>query len=177
MKDNKVRINKKFAAWSNGEEIRLVPSVRHDIDNYGKMIIEYKTNLDEGNEIWCSNCAVVRNECRCSEYEADHYWELGDHLAALKEMMRAAMQVLPDESVGFEFEDMQWLDPEETLYWHPNVQEFLRYNRRCIDYCKRDPRLWPILKCSRTYRDYRNYLATLGHWAHDTHNNTYRNCW
>ena len=85
----------------------------------------------------------------------------------MHQMIYAATMVLPDESVGFEFEDVQWLNPWESLYWHPNVREFLRLNRRCEDYCKRDPRLWPILEAERTYRNYKKYLRTLGQWVHE----------
>ena len=88
-------------------------------------------------------------------------------VAALEQMMGAASSVLPDESVGFEFEDMQWLNPHETLYWHPNVREFLRLMRRCRDYCRRDPRLWPIYKDSWPYRDNCKFIDNLHRWRYD----------
>lgn len=175
--DKRVRINKVMVGWSNGKEVHLPPSVHRLVDDYGKMRHDYWRNIEEGYEIEMGSCTTVREECLCHEHEADHSWEQGRHLEALNEMMHAAMYVLPDESAGFEFEDAQWLNPEETLYWHPNIQEFLRYNRRCIDYCKRDPRLWPAYRGSDIELSYRKYLSTLGRWAHDTHNNTYRNCW
>ena len=72
-------------------------------------------------------------------------------VAALEQMMGAASRVLPDESIGLEFEDMQWLNPEEVVFWHPNVREYLRLMRRCEGYCKQNPRLWPLLEDSRIY--------------------------
>ncbi|MBR5353295.1 MAG: hypothetical protein IK126_06240 [Bacteroidales bacterium] len=165
-KDNRIRINKKMVAWSNGERTNIVPSEWKKVDDYGRTMRNYHCSLREGDENYLS-CTIIREECQCREYEADRAWEQGRHLEALNEMMRAALWVLPDESVGYEFEDAQWLNPWESLYWHPNIQEFLRYNRRCEDYCKRDTRLWPVLEDSLTYQNYRRYLRDLGHWVHD----------
>lgn len=106
-------------------------------------------------------CTIVREECTCREYEADRFWERGMQVVALEQMMGAASRVLPDESIGFEFEDMQWLNPEEVVFWHPNVREYLRLMRRCEGYCKQNPRLWPLLEDSWTYRAYRRYLSDL----------------
>ena len=108
---------------------------------------------------------MAREECQMREYEADRSWEQGHHLEALKEMLRAALFVLPDDEPVFE--DMQWLNPDETVYWHPNVREFLRLMRRCRDYCRQDPRLWPILEGDDLYHDYNQYLSALGRWVHD----------
>ena len=163
----RIRSGKRMVAWSNGERTNIIPSLRSEVSDYGKMLIEYNWLIDEGYLIDFGPCNFVREECRCREHEADHYWEQGHHLEALKEMMRAAMWVLPDESAGFEFEDVQWLNPMETFCWHPNVREFLRYNRRCKDYCKRDPRLWPVYNGSSIERDYHGYLRALGQWVHD----------
>lgn len=154
-------------AWSDGERINVVPSVSRRIDDYGRTIRNYYRDFREGDENWYGSCAIVRDRCRCFEYEADRFWRQGRHLEALKEMMMAAQCVLPDEDEGLEFEDAQWLDPQETLYWHRNVQEFLRYNLRCIDFCKRDTRLWPIYNGSLVERDYHNYLCALGQWVHE----------
>ena len=77
----------------------------------------------------------------------------------------AATYVLPDDEP--EFEDAQWLNPWETLYWSPNIKEYLRLIRRCREYCKREPRLWPILEGSRIYRNYLDYLKALGQWARE----------
>lgn len=166
-KDNRIRINKVMMAWSNGERVNMIPSVFHQVDDYGSAMRKLYSDYREGDEYYYGSCSIVRDECRCREYEADRAWEQGRHLEALKGMMSAALWVLPDESVGLEFEDVQWLNPQETLYWHRNVQEFLRYNRRCIGYCKRDPRLWPIYNGSSIERKYHNYLHVLGQWVHD----------
>ncbi|MBQ3788636.1 MAG: hypothetical protein II849_07530 [Bacteroidales bacterium] len=82
-------------------------------------------------------------------------------VAALEQMMGAASRVLPDESIGFEFEDVQWLNPEDVVFWHPNVREYLRLMRRCEGYCKQNPRLWFLLEDSWNYRAYRRYLSDL----------------
>ena len=160
----KNKINKEWMAWSNGDEIHLSPNVRRQVDNYGAKIIDYQHCLDEGYEIYHSESYVVLHKCRLREYEADHYWELGEHLNALNEMMKAATYTLPDDEP--EFEDVQWLNPSEMLYWHPNVKEFLRLALRCRDYCKRDSRLWPIFNGSWVEQSHSNYLKTLGEWVH-----------
>lgn len=167
MKRKRIKVNRKMMAWSDGVRTNVVPSVFRQVDDYGRTMWNYYRDFREGDEHWYGTCAIIRDKCRCYEYDADRAWEQGRHLRALKEMMRAALWVLPDESEGFEFEDVQWLCPQETLFWHRNVQEFLRYNRRCIDYCKRDPNLWPIYNGSSIERDYHNYLRTLGQWVHD----------
>lgn len=164
-KDKRIRINKVMVGWSNGKEVHLPPSVRCEVDNYGKLMCDYHRSIDEGYLIDVGPCTKACEECRCREYEADHYWEQGLHIDALKEMMRAATYVLPDDEP--EFEDVQWLDPWETLYWSQNIKEYLRLIRRCREYCKRDPRLWPILEESRVYRDYLSYLKALGQWARE----------
>lgn len=164
-KDNRIRINKVMMAWSDGERVNIVPSVFRQVDDYGSLMRKYYDDYREGDENYYGICSMVRDKCHCHEYEADRAWERGEHLEALKEMMRAALWVLPDEGVDIMFEDCQWLNPDETLYWHRNVQEFLRYNRRCIDFCKRDPRLWPLYKGSDIEKDYQGYLRTLGEWV------------
>ena len=163
-KDHRIRINKVMAGWSNGEEIHLPPSVRREVESYGRSECEYNRRLEEGREVYWGPCTYARNVIRCREAEADHYWELGDHLEALREMMWAARGALPDDEPGTE--DIQWLDPEETFYWNPNVREFLRLARRCRDYCRRDPRLHVVYDGSRVDRDHRGYLAALGRWVH-----------
>lgn len=167
MKEKRIRINKRMMAWSNGERTNVIPSVWSDVDDYGSALKAYYAGLREGDENLYGACSVVREECRCREYEADRYWERGMQVAALEQMMGAASRVLPDESVGFEFEDVQWLDPKEMVYWHPNVLEFLRLMRRCEGYCKQNPRLWPLLESSRIHRAYRRYLSDLGRWARE----------
>lgn len=165
-KDKRVRINKRMMAWSDGQRTNIIPSEWKKVDDYGRTMRNYHSSLREGDENYLT-CTIIREECQCREYEADRVWEQGHHLKAMNTMITAAMMVLPDESVGYEFEDAQWLNPHETLYWHPNVREFLRLMRRCEGYCKQDPRLRPLLEDSRTYRDYRRYLVDLGRWAHD----------
>lgn len=167
MKEKRIRINKRMIAWSNGERTNVIPSVWSEVDDYGSALKAYHAGLREGDENLYGACSVVREECRCREYEADRLWERGLHLDALNQMLRAASMVLPDEAAGFEFEDMQWLDPDETLFWHPNVREFLRLMRRCEAFCRLEPRLRPLLDGSREYRDYRRYLQTLGRWVHE----------
>lgn len=164
-KDNRIRINKRMMAWSDGRRVNVIPSVYRQVDDYGHMMIDYHRRIDEGYLIDVGPCTMARDEARMREYEADRSWEQGHHLEALKEMLYAALFVLPDDEP--EFEDMQWLNPHETLYWHPNVREFLRLMRRCREYCRRDPRLWPVLEGDDTYRDYRKYLDALGRWVHD----------
>ena len=164
-KDKRIRINKRMMAWSDGRRVNIIPSVFRQVDDYGRLMIDYHSRIDEGYLIDVGPCAMARDEARMREYEADRSWEQGHHLEALKEMLYAALFVLPDDEP--EFEDVQWLNPHETLYWHPNVREFLRLMRRCREYCRRDPRLWPVLEDDDTYRDYRKYLDALGRWVHD----------
>ena len=166
MKDKRIRINKRMVAWSDGERTNVIPSEWRKVDNYGSARRAMFDDYREGDEFYLS-CTLIREDCRCREYEADRSWERGHRLEALNRMLGAAMMVLPDEAAGVEFEDAQWLDPDETLFWHPNVREFLRLMRRCEDYCLREPRLRPLLESERTYRDYRRYLAALGRWVHD----------
>lgn len=166
-KEKRIRINKRMMAWSDGQRTNVIPSEWAKVDDRGHTLAEYHRSLREGDEYMYGTCGVVRDECRCREYEADRLWERGHHLDALNQMLSAASMVLPDEAAGFEFEDAQWLDPDETLYWHPNVREHLRLMRRCEDYCRREPRLRPLLDASRPYRDYRRYLSALGRWVHD----------
>ena len=166
-KDKRIRINKRMMAWSDGQRTNIIPSVFRQVDDYGRTLINYQHSLREGDEYY-KPCAIIRDECCCREYEADRSWERGHHIKALDQMLRAAMMVLPDESAGLEFEDAQWLNPHETLFWHPNVREFLRLMRRCEDYCRREPRLRPLLESERTYRDYRRYLADLGRWVRES---------
>ena len=166
-KDKRIRINKRMMAWSDGRRVNVIPSVYRQVDDYGRLMIDYHSRIDEGYLIDVGPCTMARDEAKMREYEADRSWEQGHHLEALKEMLYAALTVLPDESVDFCFEDAQWLNPRETLYWHPNVREFLRLMRRCREYCRRDPRLWPVLEGDDTYRDYRKYLDALGRWVHD----------
>ena len=165
-KDNRIRINKRMMAWSDGSRVNVIPSVYRQVDDYGSMLIDYHRRIDEGYLVDLGPCTKVREEALCREYEADRAWERGCHLEALKEMMWAASSVLPDESEDLCFEDAQWLDPRETLYWHPNVREFLRLNRRCIGYCRKDPRLWPVYEESWVGRSYRKYLEDLNVYLH-----------
>ena len=164
-KDKRIRINKRMMAWSDGRRVNVIPSVYRQVDDYGRLMIDYHSRIDEGYLIDVGPCTMARDEAKMREYEADRSWEQGHHLEALKEMLYAALFVLPDDEP--EFEDVQWLNPHETLYWHPNVREFLRLMRRCREYCRRDPRLWPVLEGDDTYRDYRKYLDALGRWVHD----------
>ena len=166
-KDKRIRINKRMMAWSDGKRVNIIPSVFRQVDDYGSMLVDYHRRIDEGYLIDLGPCTTVREEASCREYEADRACEQGRHLEALREMMRAALFVLPDESVDFCFEDAQWLDPRETLYWHPNVREFLRLNRRCIELCKKDPRLKPVYEGSDMGRDYRKYLRNLNAYLHE----------
>ena len=166
MKDKRIRINKRMMAWSDGTRTNVIPSEWEKVDDYGRTLFNYHRDLREGDENYLP-CTIIREECRCREYEADRCWERGHHLQALSQMIAAAMMVLPDEAAGYEFEDAQWLNPYETFYWHPNVREFLRLMRRCEDYCRREPRLLPLLDDNREYRNYRRYLRALGRWVHD----------
>lgn len=166
-KDNRIRLNKRMVAWSNGERTNVIPSVWREVDDCGSILKSYYAGLREGDEFLYGSCDMVREACRCRECEADRLWERGRRLDALTLMLRAAAMVLPDETVGCEFEDAQWLDPDETLFWHPNVREHLRLMRRCEDLCRREPRLRPLLDASRDYRNYRRYLQTLGRWVHE----------
>ena len=151
-------------AGSDGYRVNIIPSVFRQVDDYGRLMIDYHSRIDEGYLIDVGPCTMARDEAQMREYEADRCWEQGHHLEALKEMLNAALFVLPDDEP--EFEDMQWLNPEETLYWHPNVREFLRLMRRCREYCRKDPRLWPVLEGDDTYRDYRKYLEDLNVYLH-----------
>ena len=151
-------------AWSDGYRVNIIPSVFRQVDDYGRLMIDYHSRIDEGYLIDVGPCTMARDEVQMREYEADRCWEQDHHLEALKEMLYAALFVLPDDEP--EFEDMQWLNPEETLYWHPNVREFLRLMRRCREYCRKDSRLWPVLEGDDTYRDYRKYLEDLNVYLH-----------
>ena len=144
----------------------IIPSVFRQVDDYGRLMCDYHRRIDEGYLIDVGPCTMVREESQIREYEADRCWEQGHHLEALNEMLYAALFVLPDEEP--EFEDAQWFNPWEKVYWHPNVKEYLRLIRRCRDYCRQDPRLWPVLEGDYTYREYCKYLNTLGRWVHDT---------
>ena len=164
-KHKRIRTNKRMMAWSDGQRVHIIPSVFRQVDNYGRLMADYHYRIDEGYLIDMGSSAMAREESQIREYEADRSWEQGRHFEALREMLRAAMFVLPDDEP--EFEDVQWLNPEETLYWHPNVREFLRLIRRCRDYCRQEPRLWPYLEGDYTYRRYCKYLEDLGRWVHD----------
>jgi len=164
-KDKRIRINKRMMAWSDGNRVNIIPSLRSQVDDYGRLMIDYHHRIDEGYLIDVGPCTMAREESQMREYEADRCWEQGRHLEALNEMLRAALFVLPDDEP--EFEDMQWLNPWENVYWHPNVREFLRLIRRCRDYCRKDPRLWPVLEGDYTYHEYCKFLDDLGRWAHD----------
>ena len=167
VQENKtVRIGRRLMAWSDGQRTNVVPSEWKKVDDKGRALLEYRRGMREGDEYLYGTCAVVRDECRCREYEADRLWERGRRTEALNMMIRAATMVLPDEAAGFEFEDAQWLDPEETPHWHPNVREHLRLMRRCEELCRREPRLRPLLEGDRTYRSHRHYLRALGRWVH-----------
>lgn len=164
-KDKRIRINKRMMAWSDGERVNIIPSLRSQVDDYGHLMYDYHMRIDEGYLIDVGPCTMAREESQMREYEADRCWKQGCHIEALNEMLRAVLFVLPyDEPI---FEDVQWLNPWENFYWHPNVIEFLRLMRRCCEYCRKDPRLWPVLECEYTYRQYCKYLDTLGRWAHD----------
>ena len=152
-------------AWSDGERIHVIPGMRSGMDDYGRLLRNYRWRVDKGYLIDMGPCTTAREECCCREYEADRYWEQDRHLEALNEMLRAARFVLPDDEPVFE--DVQWLDPEETPYWHPNIKELMRLMCRCRDYCRRDPRLLPLLESDLLYRDYRNYLLSLGRWINN----------
>ena len=164
-KDKRIRINKRMMAWSDGHRVNIIPSVFRQVDDYGRLMIDYHSRIDEGYLIDVGPCTMARDEARMREYEADRSWEQGHHLEALKEMLYAALFVLPDESVDLCFEDAQWLNPRETLYWHPNVKEFLRLSLRCREYCKNDTRLWPVFKGSWVERTHSKYLRVLGEWV------------
>ena len=166
-KDNRIRINKRMMAWSDGQRVNIIPSIFRQVDDYGHLMCDYHHRIDEGYLVDVGPCTMAREEAQMREYEADRSWERGRHLEALNEMLYAALTVLPDESVDFCFEDAQWLNPRETLYWHPNVREFLRLNRRCREYCRRDPRLWPIYKDSWPYRDNCKFIDNLRRWRYD----------
>lgn len=148
-----------WMGWSNGNEVHYTPSVSQKVDDYGRMMGVYQTNLEEGFEVHDGTSSVVRNECRCLEYEADRYWLQGHHVKALNEMMWAATRALPDDEP--EFEDVNWLDPNETIFWHPNVKEFIRLVHRCREYCQRDNRLWSLYNGSSVDLDYRRYISNL----------------
>lgn len=165
-KDKRVRINKRMMAWSDGQRTNLIPSVRRQVDDYGKMMHDYHRSIEEGYLVDMGPCTMAREEAACREYEADRSWESGHHLEALNQMIYAAMSVLPDDEPLFE--DVQWLNPDEQVCWHPNLKEFRRLMRRCREYCKREPRLWPVLEGSGTYQRYLNYLDALGAWVHDS---------
>lgn len=165
-KDNRIRINKRMMAWSDGQRVNIIPSIFRQVDDYGHLMCDYHHRIDEGYLVDVGPCTMAREEAQMREYEADRAWERGRHLEALNEMLYAALTVLPDESVDFCFEDAQWLNPRETLYWHPNVREFLRLNRRCIGYCRKDPRLWPVYEESWVARSYRKYLEDLNVYLH-----------
>ena len=165
-KDKRIRINKRMMAWSDGKRVNIIPSVFRQVDDYGRLMCDYHRRIDEGYLIDVGPCTMAREKSQIREYEADRCWEQGHHLEALNEMLYAALFVLPDEEP--EFEDAQWFNPWEKVYWHPNVKEYLRLIRRCRDYCRQDPRLWPVLEGDYTYREYCKYLNTLGHWVHDT---------
>lgn len=164
-KDKRIRINKRMMAWSDGKRVNMIPSVFRRVDDYGHLMCDYHRRIDEGYLIDKGPRTMARDESSIREYEADRSWEQGRHLEALREMLRAALFVLPDDEP--EFEDVQWLNPDETLYWDPNVREFLRLIRRCRGYCRQDPRLWPVLEGEDIYREYCQYLDDLGRWTHD----------
>lgn len=153
-------------AWSDGKRVNIIPSVFRQVNDYGSMLIDYHRRIDEGYLIDVGPCTMARDEAQMREYEADRCWEQGHHLEALNEMLYAALTVLPDESVDYCFEDAQWLNPMETLYWHPNVREFLRLNRRCKEFCRKDPRLLPVYEESELGRDCRKYLEDLNYYLH-----------
>ncbi|MBP3763946.1 MAG: hypothetical protein J6I49_08755 [Bacteroidales bacterium] len=163
-----IRINKRMVAWSDGHRLNVVPSEWRKVDDYGSTLRKCHGDLREGDRNYYGTCLLRREECRCLEHEADRCWERGQHLQALDQMISATSFVLPDEADDIEFEDVCWLDPDEMVYWHPNVREFMRLARRCEDLCRRHPRLWPILEADATYRAYRRYLRTLGRWVHST---------
>ena len=165
-KRKRTRVNRYLMAWSDGKRVNIIPSVFRQVDDYGRLMRDYHRSIDKGYLRNVGPCTMAREECQIREYEADRDWERGHHLEALKEMLRAALFVLPDEEPACE--DNQLLDPWQWFCSHPNVREFLRLIRRCRDYCRQDPRLWPVLESDDTYRDYRQYLTDLSHWSHGT---------
>ncbi len=168
MENNKrIRINKRMMAWSDGQRTNVIPSEWHKVDDYGSARRTMLEDYREGDENYLT-CTMIREACRCREYEADRCWERGQHLNALNMMLDAAMMVLPDEAEGFEFEDAQWLNPWESVCWHPNVKMFIGLVLRCRDYCRQDPRLWPVYDDSRAAKDYSKYIDDLRRWRHDS---------
>ena len=166
MKETKrIRINKVMVGWSDGKRVNLPPSIRREVGDYGNLMGQFHSNLEEGYEIDWGECDAALHGSRIREYQADQLWEHGHHLEALDRMLYAASSSLPDEGL---YDDMQWFNPTENFCWHPNLKEFRRLMRRCRELCKREPRLWPILEESRMYQKYLKYLSDLGAWAHDS---------
>ena len=151
-------------AWSDGNRTNIVPSVRKQVDTTGRLLRDYNTRLEEGYEIYWNDDAVARNRSCCLEYDADQYWQQGRHLCALRTMMYAANNALPDDGIC---DDVCWLDPWEVVYWHPNIKEFLRLVYRCHDYCRRDPLLLPFFNGSTIDRMHRKHIEDLHRWRYD----------
>ncbi|MDY6372195.1 MAG: hypothetical protein SPL12_07875 [Bacteroidales bacterium] len=163
--DNQIRIGKQMVAWSDGDRVHIIPSLWRELTDEGRLLADLRAGLREGDEYYYSLSRQIRDESRCREYYADCAWKRGERLRALHLMLWAATSTLPDEAQGYEFEDMQWLDPEEVPCWHPNVREFLRLMHRCIDLCREAPHLRPALEGDPAYQAYKDYLAAVRRWA------------
>ena len=167
-KRKRISANRRMMAWSNGQRVNIIPSVFRKVDDYGSLMRYYHWRIDEGYLINYGTCSTARDEAEIREYEADREWTQGNHLNALNEMLRAALFVLPEDEDDPVFEDFQWLNPWETINWHPNIRKFLHLIRRCREYCRQDPRLWPILEGDISYKKYKKYLNDLSRWRYDT---------
>lgn len=70
MKDKRIRINKRMVAWSDGIRTNVVPSEWRKVDNYGSVRRSMLDDYREGDDLYMP-CTLIREECRCREYEAD----------------------------------------------------------------------------------------------------------
>lgn len=58
-KDNRIRINKRMMAWSDGSRVNVIPSVYRQVDDYGRMLIDYHRRIDEGYLVDLGPCTNI----------------------------------------------------------------------------------------------------------------------
>lgn len=136
--DKRIRINKKLAAWSNGEETHIVPSYSSLADDvYARMTdraLAYYERLDEGYEMTgYADIVFCRELSMLYEEMSDRLWEQGRHWLAMRQLLNAA-NVLFDN-------DVEWYDFHSISYYSPQWERFREVIIRIRERIAQDPPL------------------------------------
>ena len=136
------KIQNGLLAWSNGKEVKIHKDYMYLIEDEFKKRLERQEDLRVKQDVGSEEYS--RRLSREYERYGDELWEIGMHVKGFVKLMEAATMLLG----GYR----RWINRRVTSWYHPNLKQFRRLHRRCLERVREDARMEELFAASEVSR-------------------------